>query len=115
MVALFQNRLTDAVKFAQAAVAGTPSSAVAHYGLAAAADIAGTAFNRQANDASRSAADNAKSRASATQYASLARTENTLAAKLDAKNLAGRPIPDAKAVHQYLSTFGRTPVLSAPK
>jgi thioredoxin-like negative regulator of GroEL len=115
MVALFQNRLTDAVKFAQAAVASTPSSAVAHYGLAAAADLAGTAFNRQANDATRSAADNAKSRASATQYTSLARTENTLAAKLDAKNLAGRPIPDAKAVHQYLSTFGRTPVLAAPK
>ena len=115
LAALFQNKLTEAVKYAQAAVAGNAGSALAHYTLSAVADVAGTAFNRQANDKTRTADETAKSRAAATQYAATARTENSLAGKLDAKNLAGRPIPDAKAVYTYLSTFGRTPVLTAPK
>ena len=88
MVAAFEAKPAEAVRYAQAAVAAAPMDAGAYYALSAA-----QAANRNVAGA----------------QAAMRR-----AGQLDAKYLGGRQIPDAAAVWRYLDTAGRPTVISAP-
>ena len=87
MVALFENKPDEALRYAQAAVAASPGDAGAHYALSAA-----QAANRDP----------------------AAAASNNRAGRLDPKYLEGRTIPDADAVWAYLDTAGRPTVIAAP-
>ncbi|RYG26342.1 tetratricopeptide repeat protein [bacterium] len=88
MVAAFEGKAAEAVKYATAAVAAAPMDAGAHYALAAAQNLA---RNVAAAQAAMRKAD-----------------------QLDPKYLGGRQIPDAPAVWRYLGTAGRPVVIAAP-
>ncbi|CAN5375397.1 hypothetical protein BH11ARM2_BH11ARM2_02650 [soil metagenome] len=103
IVAMFQKKPDEAYNYADAATKAGPNNAAAAYALAAAANkmaLASTQANRTAD---------------AARYASQAQASNNRAGVLDKKNLAGRAIPDEKAVWRYLSGAGRVPVLTVPK
>lgn len=101
MVAAFENKSAEAVRYAEAAVRAAPMDAGAYYALAAAQALSATAL--RASDAA------AAGRASAA-----AQTANRRAGQLDPKYLEGRQIPDAPAVWRYLDTAGRPTVVAAP-
>ena len=101
MVAAFEGKPAEAVRYAQAAVGSAPEDAGAHYALAAAQALNATAL--------RATNAGAAGRASAAAQAA-----NLRAGRLDAKYLGGRQIPDATAVWRYLDSAGRPTVLAAP-
>ena len=88
MVAAFEGKAAEAVKYATAAVAAAPQDAGAYYALSAAQNLA---RNVGAAQAAMRKADS-----------------------LDTKYLGGRQIPDAPAVWRYLGTAGRPVVIAAP-
>lgn len=88
MVAAFQNKAAEAVRYAQAAVQAAPNDAGAHYALSAAYALARNVAGAQ--------------------------DENRKAGALDDKYLGGRQIPDAAAVWRYLGSSGRPTVIAAP-
>ncbi len=88
MVAAFEAKPAEAVRYARAAVTAAPNDAGAYYALAAAESLAHNVAGAQA--------------------------ANARASRLDAKYLGGRQIPDAAAVWRYLGTNGRPVVLAAP-
>ena len=88
MVAAFEGKGPEAVRYAQAATTAAPNDAGAFYALAAA-----QALNRNV---------------------AAAQAANARAGRLDPKYLGGRQIPDAPAVWRYLGTSGRPVVLVAP-
>lgn len=88
MVAAFENKPAEAVRYADAAVRAAPMDAGAYYALAAAQSLA--------------------------RNVAAAQAANRRAGQLDQKYLGGRQIPDAAAVWRYLDSAGRPTVLAAP-
>lgn len=88
MVAAFEGKAGEAVKYATAAVSASPQDAGAQYALSAAQALARNVAGAQA---------------------AMRKAE-----QLDAKYLGGRQIPDAAAVWRYLETAGRPVVIAAP-
>jgi predicted Zn-dependent protease len=88
VVALFQNDMTDALKYAQAARDAAPNIATGHYVLSAINSLTGNLDAAQA--------------------------EMKQAVALDKGNLDGVELPKAADVWKYLKTSGRIPVIAAP-
>jgi predicted Zn-dependent protease len=88
MVAAFEGKAGEAVKYATAAVSAAPQDAGSYYALSAAQALA---RNVGAAQAAMRKAD-----------------------QLDNKYLGGRQIPDASAVWRYLGAAGRPVVIAAP-
>ena len=86
IVLLMQKKVDESVSYAEAATKATPLYAGAWYTLSA-------AMSAKRLDA---------------------RTALAKASQLDARNLQGRSMPDAKIVFRYFNTTGRTPVVSPP-
>ncbi|MFO0044511.1 MAG: hypothetical protein ACK53G_03595, partial [Armatimonadota bacterium] len=86
IVLLMQKKVDESVSYAEAATKATPLYAGAWYALSA-------AMSAKRLDA---------------------RTSLAKASQLDARNLQGRSMPDAKIVFRYFNTTGRTPVVSPP-
>ena len=101
MVAAFEGKGAEAVKYASAAAAAAPNDPGAQYALAAAQALYATSL--------RGTDPNGASKASAAAQAANAR-----AGRLDPKYLGGREIPNAAAVYRYLGTAGRPLVIAAP-
>ncbi|MFZ4508014.1 MAG: Ig-like domain-containing protein [Fimbriimonas sp.] len=89
IVSLLSSKPSDALRYAQAAVAANPNSAAAQYALAGALSA-----NRQSAQALQA---------------------NLKAGQLDKKNLEGRQIPNGEALWRYFTAAGRPVVLTAPK
>lgn len=99
IVALQQNRVRDAVKYGEAAVAANPNYAAGFYALSAAySELSETA------DAAQKGKIIAESQKA-----------NLKAGSLDKPNLEGREVPDARAAFRYFETGGRTLVMTMPK
>lgn len=86
ITSMFQNKSNEALTYAEAATKAAPSYAAGWYAYAA-------ALSYKRLDA----------------RAALAKSQT-----LDARNLAGRSVPDDNMVFKYYNTTGRTPVISAP-
>jgi tetratricopeptide (TPR) repeat protein len=99
IVALLQNRVRDAVKYGEAAVAANPNYAGGYYALSAAY----SELSRTADAASKG------------KVIGQSQTANLKAGALDKPNLEGREVPDARAAFRYFETGGRTLVMSMPK
>lgn len=87
LVMLFQKKPKDALSYAEAATRAMPNYAAAWYALSA-------ALSANKSDA----------------RGALAKAQ-----QLDARNLAGRSMPDAKVLFRYFNTTGRLPVISTPE
>ncbi len=99
IVSLLQNKVRDAVKFGEAAVAANPNYAGGYYALSAA--YSNLSKNSAPNEKSKIIAESQKA--------------NLKAGLLDKPNLEGREVPDAKAAFRYFETGGRTAVMTLPK
>lgn len=101
---LLQKKTSEALKYAQAAVAASRDYAGAHYALSCAL--------LQESEMLRAA----KKDAEASKRSAEAQQEVTLAGKLDTAVLLGRPIPgtDGKEVWRYFMRYGPRPFLSVP-
>lgn len=87
LVMLLQKKPKDALSYAEAATRATPMYAAGWYALSA-------ALSANKGDA----------------RGALAKAQ-----QIDARNLAGRSMPDAKVLFRYFNTTGRLPVISAPE
>ena len=88
MVAAFEGKGPEAVRYALAATKAAPNDAGSFYALTAAQSLA--------------------------RNSAAAQIANNRAGRLDPKYLSGRQIPDAPAVWRYLGTSGRPVVMIAP-
>ena len=101
MVAAFENKPAEAVRYATAATSASPTDPGAYYALAAAQSASATSLRR------------ADPRGAGLAQAA-AQAANLKAGRLDPKYLGGREIPDAAAVWRYLGASGRPVVIAAP-
>lgn len=101
MVAAFENKAAESVKYATAAVNAAPTDPGAYYALSAAQALYATSLR-------------AKDAAAAGRASAAAQSANRKAGELDPKYLGGRQIPDAAAVWRYLGSSGRPVVIAAP-
>ena len=101
LVAAFEGKASEAVRYATAATSASPTDPGAFYALSAAQSLYATTLRRSD--------PNAAGRAQAAAQAA-----NRKAGSLDPKYLGGREIPDAPDVWRYLGSSGRPVVIAAP-
>jgi len=98
MIDMFQNKVADAVRYAEAARDAAPSEPLGHY-------VAAGAYQMQSQTVSGTAED---------QLITQAQQESKQAADLDKENLEGAAAPFPKAIWSYLNSGGRTAVIAYP-
>jgi len=110
IVALYQNKIDDAVKLGRAATQAAPQYAAAHYVYAAAASAKATSIHTlgvagSQADALQKLQD---------QMTQIAAHENDTAGKLDELALSGAQIPTVAQAWGYFTKNGRTVVMVPP-
>ncbi|HTQ08841.1 MAG TPA: tetratricopeptide repeat protein [Fimbriimonadaceae bacterium] len=110
LVALYQNRIDDAVKYGKAATQAAPQYAAAHYVYSAAATAKATSIHTLGLTGSQATALQ-KLQDDMTRTAA---RENDLAGKLDQLALSGAQVPTVAQAWAYFTTGGRTVVMVPP-
>ena len=106
IVDLYQGKTAEAVDLGESATRADPGSAVAQFALAG-------AYSKRISEVTRAA--NGATSPEVVRLSGLAEAAIKAAGRLDERNLGGHGIPREADILKYLSTFGRLPVLTAPR